>query len=446
VYTRPPGEDLAGARELLGAWLRGAGEILSGHPASRRRARRSARPQVRERMRRPVDLTGVTARLMDHPARVLAPAAALALAGWLAGTTIPVQTDITSLVGGGTPALRDLSTLERVSGVSGEIDVTVAGADLATPRTVAWMAAYERRMLAHFGYRGPRGCAGATLCPALSLSDLFTDGAGRLGATARSHRSIEQVLAAIPPYFTRSVISADRRRAVLAFGVRLRPLASQERVISYMRAGLRPPAGVRAELAGLPVLAADAGAALASPARRLLTSLAGLAAVALALLVALRDVRRALVPLVPIALAGGWSALVLFLIGIPLDPMSAMLGVLVIAISTEFSVLLSERYRQERMAGLGQAAALGTAYRLTGTAVLASALTVIAGFGVLLLSDISMLRNFGFVTVIDMSVSLAGVVLVLPAVITLSERPIAARRGAARVRRADRRRAPATVA
>ena len=47
--------------------------------------------------------------------------------------------------------------------------------------------------------------------------------------------------------------------------------------------------------------------------------------------------------MMPIVLATGWSALMLYLIGIPLNPMSATLGALVIAISTEFSVLLSER-------------------------------------------------------------------------------------------------------
>ena len=135
-----------------------------------------------------------------------------------------------------------------------------------------------------------------------------------------------------------------------------------------------------------------------------------------------REPRRALVPLVPIALASGWSALILFLVGVPLNPMSATLGALVIAISTEFSVLLSERYRQERLRGGEPAEALRRAYRSTGAAVLASGITVIAGFGVLVLSDITMLRDFGFVTVIDMSVSLAGVLLVLPAVLALAER------------------------
>ena len=56
-------------------------------------------------------------------------------------------------------------------------------------------------------------------------------------------------------------------------------------------------------------------------------------------------------PLAPIVLATGWSALVLFAIRVPLNPMSVTLGALVIAISTEFSVLLSERHRQERLAG-----------------------------------------------------------------------------------------------
>src|SRR3712207_3572823 len=111
------------------------------------------------------------------------------------------------------------------------------------------------------------------------------------------------------------------------------------------------PSGCNAELAGLPVLAADANAKVSSSWRRFGTLLAGLLAVALVLLVAFRDARRALVPLVPIALATGWSSLVLFVLRIDLNPMSVTLGALVIAISTEFSVLLAERYRQERAAG-----------------------------------------------------------------------------------------------
>ena len=54
--------------------------------------------------------------------------------------------------------------------------------------------------------------------------------------------------------------------------------------------------------------------------------------------------------------------------------------------------------------------------------MLASGITAIVGFGVLVFSNITMLRDFGFVTLIDLTVSLGGVLLVLPAVLALSER------------------------
>jgi predicted RND superfamily exporter protein len=99
--------------------------------------------------------------------------------------------------------------------------------------------------------------------------------------------------------------------------------------------------------------------------------------------------------------------------------MSVTLGALVIAISTEFSVLLSERHRQERLAGYDTVEALRRSYGRTGAAVAASGVTAIVGFGVLVLSDITMLRDFGLVTLIDLSVSLVGVLVALPAALIL---------------------------
>jgi hydrophobe/amphiphile efflux-3 (HAE3) family protein len=413
----------------LGASLRGAAEILRGAGRSVRGAGRShlypdsghsgRRPGMRSRS--PVGR--VFAGTVGRPARVLAVGIVLAALGWVADTQTRVQSDVTKLVPASMPALQNLRTLERVTGVSGEIDVTVHAANVATPRVIGWMTRYENTLLAHYGYLEEKGCAMATLCPALSLPDLFSGGTGQSAQQAPpSAAAINSLLKAVPGYFSQAVITPDHREAALAFGIRLMPLSRQEGVINYMRSQLRPPPGVSAQLAGVPVLAAEANAALSSSARRLETLLAGLIAVGLVLLAVFRRPRRVIVPLIPIALATGWSALILFLIGIPLNPMSATLGALVIAISTEFSVLLSERFRQERRAGFEPAEALARTYRFTGAAVLASGITAIAGFGVLVLSDITMLREFGLVTLIDLSVSLAGVLLVLPSVLALSER------------------------
>ena len=394
----------------------GAGSAAASRALSAVRTRLVGSPPVR---RARTVARAALAQAIARPARVLAVACALAVAGWGLDTQTRVESDIQKLVPQDLPALRALDALQRSTGVGGEVDVIIEGDDLTSPAVLNWMIDYQTGVLKHVRYSATRGCGTAELCPAFSLPDLFTTPASR-----RDAAGIRALLDAVPPYFSQSVVSPDRRTATLAFGIRLMDLERQADVIEEMRARLsegRPP-GVRAQLAGLPVLAADANAEVASNVRRMLTLLAGLLAVAIVLLVALRSLQRALVPLVPIVLATGWSALVLFALRIPLNPMSVTLGALVIAITTEFSVLLSERYRAERALGHDPPTALRRTYRSTGAAVLASGATAIAGFAVLTISDIRMLRDFGFVTVIDLTVSLLGVLLVLPAVLTVTER------------------------
>ncbi len=439
VGSRPPGAPVRAGGPLasplgspLGSAWRGARELLRGNPVTRGLQRFA--------------LVGAVRR----PWRVLGVGLALAVLGWGLDTQTHVETDITKLVPQNLGSLQGLSELEGTTGVAGEIDLMVTGKNLTSPATIEWMSSYESGILARFGYSSSRGCGRARLCPAFSLPDLFagqsqgpatsaTSGTGTTGATPTTGANgaggatgtghapltaagVNALLAAIPPYFAQDVITPDRHTATLAFGIRVMGLQEQENLIDTMRARLHPPAGVTANLVGLPVLAAQSGSQVADPWRRLLTLLVGLAAVALVLLIAFRgDRRRALTPLVPIVLATGWSALILFLVRVPLNPMSVTLGALVIAISTEFSVLLSERHRQERLAGHDTIEALRRSYRRTGAAVAASGVTATAGFGVLVLSEIRMLRDFGLVTLIDLSVSLIGVLVALPAVLVIAD-------------------------
>ena len=392
---------LVGAR--VGAAWRGARELVADNPLTRLVTRAALERSVR------------------HPERVLCVGLALAALGWGLDTQTKVQTDITKLVPQSLGSLKNLDTLEHITGVGGEIDLMLEGHDLLEPATIEWMVAYQKQVLARFGYSSARGCSKARLCPAFSLPDLFQQKAtGASSAPKLTQNEIDGLLAAIPAYFSKDVITPDRRQATLAFGIRLMSLDQQQRLIEQMRASLHPPPGVSASLVGLPVLAAQSGSQVADPWRRLETLLVGLVAVALVLLVAFRgDRRRALVPLVPIVLATGWSALILFAVRVPLNPMSVTLGALVIAISTEFSVLLSERHRQERLAGFDTIEALRRSYRRTGAAIAASGTTATMGFGVLALSNITMLRDFGLVTLIDLSVSLVGVLVALPATLVI---------------------------
>lgn len=395
---------LLGARELL----RDAAAALRLDVASRRVG--VVTVEVARRARRAPELA------IGQPGRVLAVAALLAVLGWGLGTSTTVNSDLQRLVPSGLPAVHDLETLEHATNAAGEVDVYVEGADVTTPAAVSWMRDYQAAVLKRVGYSESAGCQSDELCPALSLTDLFTT-----DTTSTNAAQLQAILAAVPPYFAQAVLTPDHRQAVLAFGIRLESLGRQQRLFDAMRAMLHPPPGIRATLTGLPVLTAQANADLSSQTNRALTLLLALAAVALVLIAVLRSVERALLPLIPIALATGWSSLVLFVLNVELNPMSVGLGVLVIAITTEFSVLLSSRYREERESGADTVGALRRTYSSTGAAVLASATTAIAGFAVLISSDINMLRSFGIVAVVDLAVALAGVMVVLPAVLLLAE-------------------------
>ena len=274
------------------------------------------------------------------------------------GTQIETDSDIRELAPQSVREVKDLNALQEATGVSGELDVRVEAPDLTDPATLRWMAGFKRRVLAQNGFTGPNpSCLDAEVCPGPALSDFVVGGGGPL-----RRRDVRAALAELPAYDLRQVAPADPRTglpghvALLSFGIRAQSLEDQQKLIDRVRNEIGrpgspggPPPGVEVQLAGLPVIAASAASSLS--ASRYWLTLAGLVAVALVLLVVYGSLSRALVPLVPVLLASGWSALVLWLSRVPLNPMSAALGALTIAIATEFSVILSARFHEERAGG-----------------------------------------------------------------------------------------------
>jgi hydrophobe/amphiphile efflux-3 (HAE3) family protein len=373
--------------------------------------------------RRRLSLDPLLAVARTYPEMVLSVGVALAVVGWAAGTQVETVSDIRSLAPQNIKAVEGLNELQETTGVSGELDVSIHAPDFTDPATVEWMAGFKRRVLESNGFKGEDpSCLTAEICPGPALSDFLVRGEEK-----PTQKRIEATLAALSPYALRQVAPLDPEtgqvghEALISFGIRAQSLEDQQRLIERVRSEIgEPPPGVEVELAGLPVIAAQSASDLSSS--RYWLTLAGLAAVALALLLVYRSWRRAVIPLVPTLLATGWASLLLWITGIPLNPMSAALGALTIAIATEFGVLLVGRFHEERGGGVRVEEALTRAYSRTGGAVLASGLTAIAGFAVLIASDIRMLRDFGLVTVIDLGAALAGVLLVLPAILLWLER------------------------
>jgi hydrophobe/amphiphile efflux-3 (HAE3) family protein len=358
---------------------------------------------------------------IERPVAVLAVGVLLAILGWGLGTQIETVSDVRKLAPQSIEAVNDLNQLQEATGVSGELDVSIEAPDLTDPATIEWMAGFKRRVLAENGFSGPDpSCLEAEICPGPALSDFLVRGNEK-----PTQARIQATLGALSPYALRGIAPLDPKtgevghQALISFGIRAQSLDDQQALIDRVRSAIGtpgepggPPPGVEVRLAGLPVIAAEAASDLSTS--RYLITLAGLLLVALVLLGAYRSLSRALVPLVPTVLATGWASLVLWLTGIPLNPMSAALGALTVAIATEFGVILSARFHEQR--GTIESALRG-AYDRTGAAVLASGATAIAGFAVLIASEIQMLRDFGIVTVIDLAAALIGVMVVLPAVL-----------------------------
>jgi len=413
---------------LLGIGIAFFLSLIAGFAAlSLRRAARGALQPHSDR-KAPRLLGRLLGYATEWPERVLIVGLALSLAGWVAGTQVTTVSDIRSLAPQSLSAVQDLTELQDATGVSGQLDVRVEAPDLADPATIEWMAAFKDRVLRSGGFAGESpSCLTAEVCPGPALSDFLVRGEAEL-----TEERLRSTLAALSPYALRQVAPIDPETgevgnvALLSFGIRAQSLEDQRALVDRVRAEIGesgepggPPEGVEVQVAGLPAIAAEAASDLS--ASRYWLTLAALIAVGLVLLAAYRSAARALVPLVPTALATGWASLVLWLTGIPLNPMSAALGALTIAIATEFAVILSGRFHEEFGDDRDAEEALRRAYSRTGAAVLASAATAIAGFAVLIVSDIQMLRDFGLVTVVDLTVALLGVMVVLPAALVWIE-------------------------
>lgn len=151
-------------------------------------------------------------------------------------------------------------------------------------------------------------------------------------------------------------------------------------------------------------------------------TLLGMGLVFLGLPVIYRHSVKAFVPLLPIVLIVGWSGAFMALMGINYTPLTAALGALIIGIGTEFTILILERFYEERKKGASKLDAISTANQKIGKAIFVSAITTIGGFSALLTSDFVILSNFGMMTLINISLALFSTMVVMPPILVIMDR------------------------
>lgn len=155
---------------------------------------------------------------------------------------------------------------------------------------------------------------------------------------------------------------------------------------------------------------------------RVKMTIIGLALVFIVLLLVYRNLFKSLIPIIPVVFIVGMSSGIMYLLGIDYTPITSTLGALVLGMGTEMTVMLMERYIEERGTGKNKSEAMIYSVTMIGKAIVASGLTTVGGFSVLMLSDFIILKDFGLMTVINISLALFSTFVILPPILAILDR------------------------
>lgn len=128
------------------------------------------------------------------------------------------------------------------------------------------------------------------------------------------------------------------------------------------------------------------------------------------------------VTVIPIVFGLTWVLGSMYVMDIAFNALTGTITGLTIGLGIAYNIHVSARFKQELDSGLSSRHAMENTLRGTGGALAGSASTTIAGFSVLLISIIPVLREFGLVTGLTIAYAFIGSMLVLPSLLSIWHR------------------------
>lgn len=353
-------------------------------------------------------------RLGSLPSKLAIPLAVASIAILIGGVAVEdqleLQTDPVQWVNQSSQARQDIATLEREVDSSSELGIYVNAPDEETLFSDE-TAEFVHRFTAEQFEKHPDQLARASsiLTPLGYLMEI--EGATDLAPTGEQMRAS---YAAAPDAVREFTVNTEGELPAMNVLFTTRPSTLGERavMVNEIRDNVDPPGEIRATPSGLAVVGVGLLENLESNRAQLTYIAIGLMFVFLTL--RLKSPIRSTLCLVPVLIATGVSSMAAFALGLKLSPMTAVGGPIVIAICTEFTSLILLRFVEERRRGFAPQAAADVAAARTGRAFVLSALTGVVGVGVIATSSLPILRDFGIVVGLNVSVALLSALVVLP--------------------------------
>jgi len=329
-------------------------------------------------------------------------AVAFAVAGGIADNWLPVNTDYEELMPQNTPELVEMQELREIVGAGETVYFIVESDDVASAEVLNWQEDYLDRVLSS----RPQIISGE------SLAVFIKEAAG---GVIPPQQQIDAIIAGTPPQYISQFLAGDRTMTKMSFNIAYMSLQETLDLLKSMQEEAGTPAGVTFSPVGSIAIGANIMDAVIGS--RLTLNLICLGAVLVVLVLVYRRFGNILFTILPVGAVIAWSSLDMYLVGIPLNPLTAILGVLIIGICTEFMVLLMGRYEEEKALGLSPHDAMVTALSKIGRAIVTTALTTLGGFGVLIVSNFVMIRDFGIATVVGVFLCMVITLTVMPGLI-----------------------------
>ncbi len=344
-----------------------------------------------------------------NPVPILLAVFLVAGAGFYLDNEVPISADEKTFVPEEMPALQDMNKVTRTMGATSTIPVMVTGADVSRPLTLEWIDNFGEYVVSHNDK-----VTGVT-----SIATLITRYNG--GALPGTDAEARQALDSIPGRMKKRYLSGNGE-TVLEFSTVDMEISQAKDLVTILQKDVEwypPPPGVTVRVTGTLEMF---GALMEdiSNSKTLMTVL-GFAFILAFLLLVYRRI-HAVSPLIPIVAIVGWNGAIMYLLGLDYTPLTAVLGSMTIGVASEYTVLIMERVDEELARGLDILPAIQTSVQKIGTAITVSGMTTVFGFSALILSEFNIISNFGITTVITVGFSLAGAILIMPAVIVLMYR------------------------
>jgi hydrophobe/amphiphile efflux-3 (HAE3) family protein len=351
---------------------------------------------------------------------VLGIATLLCVGGLIADESIGAQTDTKSFAPQDLPALIDLNHLKDITGGTDTLNLIIKVEDTADPEVLEWIDKFSE----HETQR--RYILGAS-----SIVPLVKEYNG--GTIPETRDEIEAIYDKIPEsqkdryVYGKNMLLLNFNIGNAVSDIKTTGIEELTGIVEKDIQWMDVPPGVTVTITGNPVVFIEVLGALTGG--RILMTYLGLFLVLGGLLVVYRDWIKALAAIIPMFIVTGWSGLVMKFLGIEYTPMTATMGALIIGIGCEYSVLMMERYFEEKDHGANPLQAIYRTSDSIGAALLASGSTVIGGFAALMISTFPLIKDFGTVTVIDIVLVLIAIFLVFPPLIVLMDTWREKRRG-----------------